>query len=221
MNDQESYDALRLEYRYATTAVDKLAAERDAARADLARVTAERGEVSDQATDTKRIRPTPGPWLKLKWNDEYVVVGNRRTVASRVMIIDDAVLIADAGNTSHATGRLPSELAADLADVRAIFPAILDALHSGGCTPDASVEFLRQIPGEIRMVAHKQRRDLDRAIAERNAALQALRFIAQWGGHSAGGVDATGAWCAEQARSAICANAAGQTPAANKEDSHE
>jgi hypothetical protein len=38
------------------------------------------------------------------------------------------------------------------ARLRAIFPKILEALKSGGCSPDCSVEFMEMIPDEVRLV---------------------------------------------------------------------
>jgi hypothetical protein len=39
--------------------------------------------------------------------------------------------------------------------LRAIFPAILKALGSGGCTSDASIEFLEMIPTEVSLVRER------------------------------------------------------------------
>ena len=39
--------------------------------------------------------------------------------------------------------------------LRAIFPKILEALGSGACSPDCSINFLQEIPGEVRAVVAK------------------------------------------------------------------
>lgn len=39
--------------------------------------------------------------------------------------------------------------------LRAIFPKILAALESGGCSPNCSIEFLEEIPREVRLVVKK------------------------------------------------------------------
>ncbi len=43
------------------------------------------------------------------------------------------------------------------ARLRAIFPRILEALQSGACTPDCSVEFLEMIPNEVAGIMRKLR----------------------------------------------------------------
>lgn len=37
-------------------------------------------------------------------------------------------------------------------DLRAIFPKVLEALESGACAATCSVDFLREIPREVRLV---------------------------------------------------------------------
>jgi hypothetical protein len=60
----------------------------------------------------------------------------------------------------HARGQFQDVVAADFARtlerenarLRAIFPKILEALQSGACSPDCSIEFMQQIPNEVRLV---------------------------------------------------------------------
>jgi hypothetical protein len=59
------------------------------------------------------------------------------------------------------------EQRAELDRLRAIFPKILAALGSGGCTEDVSVEFLEMIPREVELVAKRLERELAEAIAKR------------------------------------------------------
>lgn len=54
--------------------------------------------------------------------------------------------------------------------LRAIFPKILEGLESGGCSADCSIEFLSEIPKEVRLVREKLER-------ERNMLASALRDI--------------------------------------------
>jgi hypothetical protein len=49
------------------------------------------------------------------------------------------------------------ELESENARLRAIFPRILEALQSGACTPDCSVEFLEMIPNEVAGIMRKLR----------------------------------------------------------------
>jgi hypothetical protein len=44
-------------------------------------------------------------------------------------------------------------------ELRAIFPKILQALESGFCADDCSVEFLRHIPSEVASVTSRLRRE--------------------------------------------------------------
>ena len=44
------------------------------------------------------------------------------------------------------------QVRAENARLRAIFPKILEALNSGACSSDCSVEFMEQIPNEVRLV---------------------------------------------------------------------
>jgi hypothetical protein len=49
------------------------------------------------------------------------------------------------------------ELERENARLRAIFPRILEALQSGACAPDCSVEFFEMIPNEVAGVMRKLR----------------------------------------------------------------
>lgn len=56
-----------------------------------------------------------------------------------------------------------AELESDLAAARAIFPKICEAIGNGACcTPDASIEFLSEIPNEVRLEIEKKDRELKR-----------------------------------------------------------
>jgi hypothetical protein len=44
-------------------------------------------------------------------------------------------------------------------ELRAIFPKILQALESGACTNDCSIEFLKHIPAEVASVTNRLRRE--------------------------------------------------------------
>ena len=54
-----------------------------------------------------------------------------------------------------------------------IFPRILIALQSGNCAADCSVDFLQEIPKEVRLVRERLQRERDeaRVLADRLAAL--------------------------------------------------
>ena len=43
--------------------------------------------------------------------------------------------------------------------LRAIFPKILEALESGGCSADCSIEFMEKIPNEVWLVVRKLKRE--------------------------------------------------------------
>ncbi len=69
---------------------------------------------------------------------------------------------------------ISEELERELADLREIFPKVLDALGNGsGCLPSCSVEFMREIPKEVRLVVTGLKRELDaeRALADRLASV--------------------------------------------------
>jgi hypothetical protein len=44
-------------------------------------------------------------------------------------------------------------------ELRAIFPKILQALESGACTEDCSIEFLKHIPTEVASVTNRLRKE--------------------------------------------------------------
>ena len=48
-------------------------------------------------------------------------------------------------------------------DLREIFPKILEALESGACASTCSVDFLREIPREVRLVRQRLERERDEA----------------------------------------------------------
>lgn len=59
--------------------------------------------------------------------------------------------------------------------LRAVFPAILKALgNSAFCSPDSSVEFLEEIPNEVRLYVGRLKYERDQMEA-------ALMLAAQWG----------------------------------------
>lgn len=74
---------------------------------------------------------------------------------------------------------LPPAPAAEAENIqlRAIFPKILESLKSGACSPECSVEFLGEIPKEVRLVKEKMKSLERRAIAAEAA------FDAQKAGH--------------------------------------
>lgn len=78
---------------------------------------------------------------------------------------------------SETISTLERELAAkteELAKIRKLFPEILEALGSGACTEDVSLEFLSHIPNEVRLVMEKKDRELARL---RGALLRAEQAI--------------------------------------------
>ena len=60
----------------------------------------------------------------------------------------------------------------EIAKLRAIFPKILEALESGGCSADCSIEFLEMIPNEVGLVIRKLK-------SERHALLAASPELSQ------------------------------------------
>ena len=48
-------------------------------------------------------------------------------------------------------------------DLRAIFPKVLEALESGACAATCSVDFLREIPREVKLVRQRLERERDEA----------------------------------------------------------
>ncbi len=51
----------------------------------------------------------------------------------------------------------------ELAAIRAIFPKILDSLKSGFCSETCSIDFLNEIPKEVRLVKERLERERDAA----------------------------------------------------------
>jgi hypothetical protein len=54
-------------------------------------------------------------------------------------------------------------------ELRAIFPKILQALESGACTDDCSIEFLKHIPNEVASVTNglrKENNELNKKLKE-------------------------------------------------------
>jgi hypothetical protein len=101
----------------------------------------------------------------------------------------------------HLPNWLASEIMAEVArrlererdDLRAIFPKILEALESGACAATCSVDFLREIPREVKLVRQRLERERDEwkqvaegsllgAIKERDEAVRSCQIWQQ--GHS-------------------------------------
>lgn len=73
-----------------------------------------------------------------------------------------------------------SQAKAELAEVRNLFPAILEALGNGaGCTKDVSLEFLAEIPSEVRLVVHAKDRELAKAKREEQRLESAISDLIQ------------------------------------------
>ncbi len=62
------------------------------------------------------------------------------------------------------------ELVRERDDLRAIFPKILEALESGACAATCSVDFLREIPREVKLVRQRLERERDEAIQARKVS---------------------------------------------------
>lgn len=65
--------------------------------------------------------------------------------------------------------------------LRAIFPKILAALESGDCSPDCSVEFLEEIPREVRLVVAKNKTTQQKTAYQSDQMDAALTLAARWG----------------------------------------
>ena len=59
-------------------------------------------------------------------------------------------------------------------DLREIFPMILVSLKSGACAATCSVDFLRKIPKEVRLVRERLERERDEARGQRDKAIAML-----------------------------------------------
>lgn len=65
-------------------------------------------------------------------------------------------------------------------ELRAIFPKILEALESGACAATCSVDFLREIPREVRLVRQRLERELVEAADDKSRlADMAINFRQQ------------------------------------------
>jgi hypothetical protein len=92
---------------------------------------------------------------------------------------DEFADLVESGN-SPAAKRI-AELEREVADLREILPKVLDALGNGsGCSPSCSVEFMRQIPKEVRLVVDGLKRELKQKRQDRKQAnLGALRALGE------------------------------------------
>ena len=59
-----------------------------------------------------------------------------------------------------------------------IFPRILIALQSGNCAADCSVDFLQEIPKEVRLVRERLQRERDEARGQLSAAKREAEYLA-------------------------------------------
>lgn len=77
---------------------------------------------------------------------------------------DKAAFVADCWH-SHVPVKFAENLERECNELRAIFPRILEALDSGACASTCSVDFLREIPREVRLV--RQRLERERDVAQK------------------------------------------------------
>ena len=75
---------------------------------------------------------------------------------------DKAAFVADCWQ-SHVPVKFAENLELECNDLRAIFPRILEALDSGACASTCSVDFLREIPREVKLVRQRLERERDEA----------------------------------------------------------
>lgn len=75
---------------------------------------------------------------------------------------DKAAFVADCWH-SHVPVKFAENLERECNDLREIFPKILEALESGACAATCSVDFLREIPREVRLVRQRLERERDEA----------------------------------------------------------
>lgn len=105
---------------------------------------------------------------------------------------DEAAFVADCWQ-SHVPVKFAENLERECNDLRDIFPKILEALESGACASTCSVDFLREIPREVRLVRERLERERNEwkevaegnllgAINERDEAVRACHIWQQ--GHS-------------------------------------
>ena len=105
---------------------------------------------------------------------------------------DKAAFVADCWQ-SHVPVKFAENLELECNDLRDIFPRILEALKSGACASTCSVDFLREIPREVRLVRQRLERERNEwkevaegnllgAIYERDEAIRSCHIWQQ--GHS-------------------------------------
>jgi hypothetical protein len=75
---------------------------------------------------------------------------------------DKAAFVADCWH-SHVPVKFAENLERECNDLREIFPRILEALESGACAATCSVDFLREIPREVKLVRQRLERERDEA----------------------------------------------------------
>ena len=75
----------------------------------------------------------------------------------------DAVAVIEGNWDTKALrmGDFARNLERECNDLRAIFPRILEALDSGACASNCSVDFLREIPREVGLVRQRLERERD------------------------------------------------------------
>ncbi len=83
-------------------------------------------------------------------SEEYVDADFAR--ALELELNEQAVENGKGGEREAALLGKVDRLELENARLRAIFPKILEALQSGACSPDCSIEFMQQIPDEVRLV---------------------------------------------------------------------
>ena len=80
---------------------------------------------------------------------------------------DKAAFVADCWQ-SHVPVKFAENLELECNDLRAIFPRILEALDSGACASTCSVDFLREIPREVKLVRQRLERELVEAADDKS-----------------------------------------------------
>ena len=89
--------------------------------------------------------------------------------------------LAELGFGFYTMGGLPADavkvefarkLERECNDLRDIFPKILEALESGACAATCSVDFLREIPREVRLVRQRLERERDDLRRELNHTIR-------------------------------------------------
>ena len=82
---------------------------------------------------------------------------------------DKAAFVADCWQ-SHVPVKFAENLERERDDLRDIFPKVLEALESGACASTCSVDFLREIPREVKLVRQRLERERDEAIQARKVS---------------------------------------------------